>query len=91
MVCRTPWFPAYPAQRENPAWCAIKTWLIVTRSDRASNADPRGFSHDPGFSSKGLADRRFVRWCREGGSNPHDRKDRRILSPFLGVLHDIAL
>ena len=21
-------------------------------------------------------------WCREGGSNPHDRKDRRILSPL---------
>ena len=22
-------------------------------------------------------------WCREGGSNPHDRKGRRILSPLL--------
>ncbi len=21
-------------------------------------------------------------WCREGGSNPHDRKGRRILSPL---------
>ena len=24
---------------------------------------------------------RHLRWCREGGSNPHDRKGRRILSP----------
>jgi hypothetical protein len=26
----------------------------------------------------------FIRleWCREGGSNPHDRKGRRILSPL---------
>ena len=23
-----------------------------------------------------------LRWCREGGSNPHDRKGRRILSPL---------
>jgi hypothetical protein len=24
----------------------------------------------------------LILWCREGGSNPHDRKDRRILSPL---------
>ena len=24
----------------------------------------------------------IVSWCREGGSNPHDRKGRRILSPL---------
>jgi hypothetical protein len=23
-----------------------------------------------------------IGWCREGGSNPHDRKGRRILSPL---------
>jgi hypothetical protein len=29
-------------------------------------------------------------WCREGGSNPHDRKGRRILSPILGRLQQAA-
>ena len=29
-------------------------------------------------------------WCREGGSNPHDRKGRRILSPNLGMLQQAA-
>ena len=29
-------------------------------------------------------------WCREGGSNPHDRKGRRILSPKLGFLQRSA-
>jgi hypothetical protein len=29
-------------------------------------------------------------WCREGGSNPHDRKGRRILSLFFGILQGLA-
>ena len=29
-------------------------------------------------------------WCREGGSNPHDRKGRRILSLILGILQGVA-
>ena len=29
-----------------------------------------------------LLDLLHLGWCREGGSNPHDRKGRRILSPL---------
>ena len=29
-------------------------------------------------------------WCREGGSNPHDRKGRRILSPSRTPITDVA-
>lgn len=29
-------------------------------------------------------------WCREGGSNPHDRKGRRILSLFFELLQRVA-
>jgi hypothetical protein len=29
-------------------------------------------------------------WCREGESNPHDRKGRRILSPKLALLQQAA-
>jgi len=29
---------------------------------------------------------RNLSWCREGESNPHDRKGRRILSLFFAVL-----
>ena len=32
-----------------------------------------------------------MNWCREGGSNPHDRKGRRILSPLFGILQCVAL
>jgi len=35
-----------------------------------------------GFNSLG--------WCREGGSNPHDRKGRRILSLFFVLLQRVA-
>jgi hypothetical protein len=31
-----------------------------------------------------------MKWCREGGSNPHDRKGRRILSLFFGILQGVA-
>jgi hypothetical protein len=37
-----------------------------------------------------LADFKYVcLWCREGGSNPHDRKGRRILSPPSASVSDV--
>ena len=31
-----------------------------------------------------------LQWCREGGSNPHGREGRRILSPIIGRLQHAA-
>ena len=32
----------------------------------------------------------LISWCREGGSNPHDRKGRRILSLFFEILQGVV-
>src|SRR5258708_8351366 len=50
MVSRTLWSPTYPAQHENPAWSVIKTWLIITPSNRACNSSPKALVQDAVFA-----------------------------------------
>ena len=56
-------------------------------------AAPVHFGHILGTNEKRdciLLILKMLIWCREGGSNPHDRKGRRILSLFFMVLQRVA-
>lgn len=47
MASRMPWFQAYPAQHETPAWSVIKTCLIPTLSSRTLISLPARIRSSP--------------------------------------------
>jgi hypothetical protein len=79
----------------NPERTTARTMLATPRgvfagfqmssknSERGSPQNEHRTQHTRHFrSDRKLLILNRMEWCREGGSNPHDRKGRRILSPL---------
>ena len=47
--------------------------------------------NDGNRNQRNLLNLLILDWCREGGSNPHGRKGRRILSLFFAILQHVAI
>ncbi len=70
--------PIWPSYFRVEGGCSSRNTTAATNSHQNSHQTILSPS-----VSKGYFDLNYLLcWCREGGSNPHDRKGRRILSPL---------